>query len=387
MNDQCSKYKDKEYKPQSRLLFFIWNNIPRLALIIFIVVIYILFGVIGAKKGALEAAKKDAYVEEKKLVNAVVLTVEPRVIQDTINLPGTIEPWSKLNLLAKVSGSITEVLVKEGDRLKAGDVIALIEEDDYRIALDAARAAHSLAKSEFRRNQEMLKKKVIPPANLETSETKLLRAKTDLEMAELRLSRCEIIAPVSSVVRHLDAKIGAYVSVGDPLGELLQLDKVKAVVGIPESDVDAVRKIKQVALKVQALNNEDFIGSAYFLSPAPENTAYLYRFELALDNPDHIILPGMFCRANIIKQTINSALMVPLYSLVSREGKQFVYVVDGENVRRQEVELGIIDEWQIQVTKGLLPGVQVVIEGHRDVEDGQQINIVKTVTDPNEILL
>lgn len=376
-----------EHPKRSGLLFFIWNNVPRLALIIFVVVIFFLFGTIGEKKAKLEAAKKEEHVEQKKLVNAILLQLQPRTIYDVINLPGTIEPWSKLQLLAKVKGAIVEVLVEEGDSVQAGDVLARIEDDDYRIALDAARAAYTLAKSEFTRNQAMLKKRVIPSASLEISETALLKAKTDLEKAELELSRCIITAPIACVVKRIDAKVGAFLSVGDPLAQLLQLDQVKGVVGIPESDVAAVRKVKQVDITISALKNKHFTAKAHYFTPAPETTAYLYRFELALDNPEHQILPGMFLRANIIKEQVDNAIMVPLYAIISRSDKQFVYVVDGEKVRRQPVELGIIEGWQIQVTKGLAAGDAIVIEGHRDVEDGQQVHIVKVITDPAERLL
>lgn len=372
---------------RSGLLFFIWNNLPRLALVIFIAVIFSLFGTIGEKKAKLEAAKKEEHVDRKKLVNAILLQLQPRTIHDVINLPGTIEPWSTLELMAKVQGAIVEVLVEEGDSVQVGDVLARIEEDDYRIALDAAKAAYTLAKSEFTRNQAMLKKRVIPSASLETSETALLKAKTDLERAELELSRCTITAPIDCVVKRIDAKVGAFLNVGDPLAQLLQLDRVKGVVGIPESDVAAVRKVQQVDITISALDNKHFMGKAHFFAPAPETTAYLYRFELALENAEHEILPGMFLRANIIKEQVDNAIMVPLYAIISRSDAQYVYVVDGDEVRRQPVELGIIEGWQIQVTKGLSSGDKILIEGHRDVEDGQQINIVKVITDPAERLL
>jgi len=381
---------DKSSRPPARrsgVLFFIWNNLPRVALVICIGIVWMLFGAVNEKKARLEAAKKQEHVEHKKLINAVLLELKPRTVQDVINLPGTIEPWTQLTLLAKISGAVTEVNVAEGQAVKAGEVIVRIEEDDYRIALAAAKAAYTQAKSDFARNQTMLKKKVIPPASLEASETNLLRAKSALDQAELNLKRCRITAPIDSVVRRIDAKVGAYLGVGDPVGELLQLDQVKGVVGIPESDVAAVRKIDQVQITVSALGNKQFIGKAHFLSPSPETTAYLYRFELALDNPQHEILPGMFLRAFIVKQTVENAVMVPLYAVITRGDNQFVYVAEGDKVRMQPVELGIIEKWQIQVTQGLNPGDKILIEGHRDVEDGQQINIVRTVTDPAERLL
>lgn len=382
-----AKENPEDRRARSGVLFFIWNNLPRLGLVLFIAVIFMLSGTVGEKKAKLEAAKKEGQVAQRRLVNTVLLELVPRTIYDVINLPGTIEPWTELQLLAKVSGAITEVLVEEGDSVKAGTVMARIEEDDYRLALDAATAAYNLARSEFARNQEMLKKRVIPPASMESSETALLKAKTDLEKARLQLSRCAITAPMDSVVRRIDAKVGTYLSVGDPLIELLELDRVKGVVGIPESDVAAVRNISEVDITINALNGRQFTGKAHFLSPSPKTTAYLYRFELALDNPSHEILPGMFLRANIVKEQVDNAVMVPLYAIISQGEEQFVYVaVDGE-VERRPVQLGIIEGWQIQVAKGLEAGERVVIEGHREVEDGQQINIVKVVSDPAERLL
>ncbi|PIE63857.1 MAG: hypothetical protein CSA26_10915 [Desulfobacterales bacterium] len=372
---------------RSGLLFFLWNNLPRVALVLCIVGIWMLFVTVSEKKSQLEAAKQEEHVEQKKLINTVLLELHPRTVQDVIHLPGSVEAWFQLALLSKISGAVTEVVVEEGDSVKAGDVIARIEEDDYRIALAAAKAAYTQAKSDFARNQTMLRKKVIPPASLEASKTTLLRAKADLEKAELNLKRCKIITPIDSVVRRLNAKVGGYLGVGDPVGELLQLDQVKGVVGIPESDVDAVRKIDQVQITISALDNRQCMGKAHFLSPAPETTAYLYRFELALDNPEHRILPGMFLRAHIVKETIENALMVPLYAIISRGGNQYVCVVKGDTVRMQQVELGIIEQWEVQVTRGVAPGDTIVIEGHRDVDDGQQVNVVKIVTDPAERLL
>lgn len=387
MDAQQSSITKKKPKERSRVLFFIWNNMPRVALILFIAVIYLLFGTINEKKAEIEAAKKEEHVELKKLVNTVLLDLQPQTVEDVIKLPGTIEPWRKLDLLAKVSGTIVEVLVREGDTVEAGVILAKIEEDDYRIALDAAKAAYKLAKSDFERNQAMLKKRVIPPANLESSENTLKKTQSDLEKAELQLSRCTITAPIAGVVRSFDAKKGAYLSVGDPLGQILQIDRVKAVVGIPESDVAAVRRIKEVDLTIQALEDKEFTGRAHFLSPAPDTTAYLYRFELELDNLQHEVLPGMFFRAYIVKERIDNAVMVPLYSIVSRGDQQYVYVAEGDEVRRRKVQMGIIDKWMVQITQGLKPGDKVIIEGHRDVDEGQRINIVKTITDPTERLL
>ncbi len=372
---------------KGRLIYLVWKHLPRFVLAGMIVLVIALMGVITDKKEALERAKKAAHAEQKTLVNAVLLELKPRPIEDAMNLPGTIEPWIRLELMAKLSGSITEVRVKEGDMVKAGQVLALMEQDDYRIALDAARAAYTLAKADYERSQAMHKTKVIPMANLETTLAQLQTTRAELEKAELQLARCTITAPMDAVIKRLDAKVGLFLSVGDPLAELLQIDRVKAVVGIPESDVDAVRRIDQVGISIQALNNREVVGVTSYLASAPDSGAYLYRLELSLENSDHAILPGMFFRAHIVKRRIDQALAVPIYSIVSRNNEQFVFVAEGETVRKQPVRLGVIEQWQVQIVEGLEAGDRVLVEGHREVENGQQIKVIKVVTDLQERLL
>ena len=363
------------------------KNKPRFFLLSLIVLIVLLVSVIIGKKTHLEQEKQAAHVDEKKLVNAVLLTLQPRPVEDAMNLPGTIEPWTRLQLMAKISGSIIEVKVREGEAVKAGQVLALMEPDDYRIALDVARAAHVLAKAEYERTRSMHQTKVVPLASLETTAARLQTAEAELERAQLQLSRCRITAPMDCVVKRLDAKVGLFVSIGDPLAELLQIDRVKAVVGIPESDIDAVRSIDRARVTIQALGNRQVDGKKYYLAQAPDSGAYLFRLELELDNAEHSFLPGMFFRARIVKHRIEESLSVPLYSVISRNDEQYVFVADGETVRKQPVKLGVIEQWQVQITDGLKPGDQVVVEGHREVENGQQIKVIRVLSDPGEGLL
>lgn len=369
-----------------RLALLFWKHLPRLLLVLLLLLISGLFLVVKERGSVLEEQKKAAHVSDKKLVNAVLLEPRPRPMADAINLPGTIEPWTRLELMAKVSGAIVEVRVREGDRVTTGQVLARIEPDTYRIGLDAARAAHALAQSDYDRSRAMHRTKVVPVAELEAAAAKMRATRAEMEQAELQLARCTITAPMDAVIKRLDAKIGLYLNVGDPLAELLAIDRVKAVIGIPESDIDAVRRIELVPLTLQALGNREVIGRRLFVAPAPDSTAHLFRFEAALDNPDHAVLPGMFFRARLVKRQIEQALAVPLYAIVSRDNEQFVFVADGKTARKQPVKLGVIEKWQVQITEGLRPGDKILIEGHREVEDGQPIKVIRVVTDPDKLL-
>jgi len=189
------------------------------------------------------------------------------------------------------------------------------------------------------------------------------------------------------MIRRLDATQGLLLSVSDPVAEILQIDKVKAVVGIPESDVDQVRAIADVKVTIQALNNKVVSGRSHFLASSPENGARLYRLELAIDNKTNQILPGMFFRAQIVKKTFEDSAVVPLYTVIKRENRQFVYIEENGIAQLTPVELGIIEDWRVHITNGLSLGNRVVVEGHREINEGHKLNVIRVLNDPMEALL
>ncbi|MBB5349137.1 efflux RND transporter periplasmic adaptor subunit [Desulfoprunum benzoelyticum] len=382
MHDQRSA----PHSTRAKFVFFVWNNLPRLLLLAIIVLIVVLAVVIKNKSALIASDKAAGLKQERPPVNVVTLLLQPTVIRDRINLPGSIEAWTALSLFSKLNGTVVEVVAREGQVVKKGDVLARIDDDDYRIAVQRARAAYDLARAEFERDRAIFAKGVIPAAEYDANRTRMETARADLANAELQLSRCTVTAPMHGIVRRLDAKVGLQLAVGDLLAEILEIDRLKAVVGIPESEVAAVRGLTAVDISLQALQDRTVAGTVHFLSASPETLARLFRLELAVDNPDGDILPGMFFRADVVKKTVPDAIVIPFYSVISRNDEQYVYVEEDGVVARRPVEIGIMEQWMVQVTSGLRPGDRLVVEGHRDVEDGQKVKIVRAATAMKDLM-
>ena len=375
---------------RAKVARFLLYSLPGLLFILLLVGLTLFIGKrIEEKKVQLEAELKAATATETPPVNVVTLDLQPTVLRDKINLPGVIEPWERLDLMAKIGGSIEEVFVKEGEQVRQGQLIARIESKDYQIALDSAKAAYELAKISLARNQSLRSKGIATQANLDELEAQFRQAKAAVENAELQLSRCRITAPLAGVISRLDAKIGSVVNQMVPasIAEILQLDQVKAMVSIPESDVAAVRKLKNVEVEIQALGHEKVRGAVYFLAPVTETQAHVYRLELRIPNQDHHILPGMFVRADIVKEVRAQALAVPLFSVISRNKEQFVYLEENGAARKKTVQTGFLEGWQVLITDGLQAGDKVIVEGHRSVEDGQKVKVVKSLKQGDSELL
>ena len=376
-----------ELKKNNSVIRRIIGASPVLFLLAMIAIITVLSGTIKAEKTRLAEENMTAISTEKPASNVVVLNVKPTVVQDSINLPGVIEPWNSLNLLSKIHGTIMKLDVAEGERVEKGQIISLIDPADYQIALDSAKATYELAVANQKRLSDLFARGIIPRAEIESLDAQVKTSKAALDNAELMLSRCEIRAPISGIIQKLDAKEGLLLNVSDPVAEILQIDKVKAVVGIPESDVALVRDIQEVSLSIQALEDKEIVGRTHFLASSPENGARLYRLELEIDNSNNEILPGMFFRAHLIKKTFNDAVAVPLYTVIKRQNQQYVFVEENGLAKQLPVELGIIEDWRVQITSGLSAGSKVVVEGHRDIDQGHKLNVVRVINDLKEVAL
>lgn len=373
--------KDIQQKRPRKLSRFL----PLLVLLILIVLALGLGSRVNNEKSRLLEEKSNAVVQERPPVNVVVQEMAPALLRDRLNLPGMVEPWESLNILAEVRGMVEEVLVEEGDHVKQGDLIARLDTSDYENTINSTRASYNLALTNLKRFSGLHEQEIIAQAEYDSIKAEAASLEADLAIAEMQLKRCYIRSSISGIVNVLPAQNGLYLAVGDPVATVLDIDRVKVIVGIPETDVDAVRKIDRFEVMIEALHEKKISGSKNFLAVAPESQAQVYRLELEVGNKSGEILPGMFARVEIIKNEFPEALTIPLYAVISRDNKHFVFLEEGNVAKLQEVSLGILDGWQIQITEGLAPGQRVIVVGQRSVDADQKLNVVKKVTHPAEI--
>ena len=363
----------------------VWGNLPALILIVLVLLIISLAVKIKGDAQRLEAEKLAEVRLKGQAVNVVVQELVPSTIRDRLSLPGIVEPWVRLELMAEVYGKVVEVSRKEGEQVQVGDVLLRIDSRDYENALDSARASYKLAAANLERAESLFRDELISRSDMESVAAEVVSLRAAMETARLQLERCTITAPLSGVINRLDAKVGLLLNISDPVAELLKIDRVKVAVGIPESDVNEVRALSHVKVTIDALGGRTVTGEKYFLASAPETVARLYRLELALDNKGEEILPGMFARAEVVKREVSDTLVIPLYAMITRSDNRFVYVEEGGKAVARVVTPGILDGWRVQIVDGLAPGERVIVVGHRSVEEGQAVNVSRTVTDPAEL--
>src|SRR3989339_1554354 len=379
-----TKFKDKQ-TAGNRILRVIRKILPFLVVVLIIFLIIIPLGKKIAEKKEALAENQSREISEKPLTNVITMPVEPSLIREKITLPGVVKPWISLQLVSEIKGKIVDKRIMEGQRVNKGDILAVIDAGDYQNANNAALASYETALATETRLKALMKNNFATQSQFDDAEARVKTSRAELDSTKLNLVRCTILSPMEGVVDRIFIENGSFLSPGDPVVQILQIDKLKIEVGIPESDVDAVRKLKCFDMTIDALAGKTCTGEYHYLYKTSDSMARLYNLEIKVNNPDGQILPDMFVRVEVVKQQDPRGLAVPIYSLVTVDKKTGVYVEKEGVVHFRPVKTGFLDGWKTQVVEGLEPGENVVVVGHRIIEDGEKVHVAKTIRDMEEI--
>lgn len=373
-------------QPRPRWLQRLWGLLPTLSVFFLVIVIVILAVQIKSEGKVVKERANSEMRRERTSTNVVTMALAPERLQEKLSLPGQVIPWVKLTVVAEIRGNIVEKSVAEGVRVNKGDVISRIDARDYENAFNSAKASYEVALASQKRLKALFRNSAATQAQIDDILASVRTTKAAYDNAKLNLERCTIVAPMTGIINQIFVEKGQFMEPGKPVAEILDIDKVKVEVGIPESDVDAVRQIEDFTISVDALSGRIFHGKRYYLSKTTDNFARLYNLQIVVANPDHIVLPDMFARVSIVKKEVPEGLAVPLYAIVKKNEMEAVYVVADNMAQVRPVKLGIQDGWRMQVSKGVSAGDQVIVVGQRLVDDGDPVKVIRTVKSMEELV-
>jgi membrane fusion protein (multidrug efflux system) len=371
---------------KSKILRLMWGLFPWAIVLCIAVFIFSLYQNIQTERSKLEKARQEAIKTDTPSVRVITLTALPRRLEDKIKLPGYVEPAEDLWVKSEVSGQVVQILAKEGTHVKQGQVIAQVDDRDYRTRIVRIEANLKLAKLEYERIYSLDKKRITAASRLDEIEARLTDVSAQRDEATLALSRTRILAPIEGQVNEIIANQGNFLSVGDPVAQILRVSDVTVIVGIPESDVSSFLDLKEATVIIDALKKRRVKGKKVFLSRQPRNLARLFDLELEIPNTDGRILPGMFASVELIRAVYEKALVIPLYAVINLGDEQFVYIEKDGSAKKVPVHLGQLVDWQVHITSGISANDNVIVVGHRLLSDGQPIEVIKNVSDVQEIL-
>jgi HlyD family secretion protein len=372
-----------------------------------------------------------AFGNKEEIIAVQTEKVEKRDITQTVAATGKINPEFQVIITPEVTGEVITLPVKEGDRVKKGDLLIRIKADVYIAQRERAVANLQSAKSQlamrkaeldkisqdYNRIKELHQKQLSSDSEIEASRSNQLTAQAAYEGAEANVLQMEaglreineqinkttIYSPMNGTITKLNVELGERVlgsgfTQGTNLMTVSDLGNMEATVEVDENDVVLINVNDTAKVKVDAFSGKEFLGlvtqignSAQTQGIGTQEQVVNFSVRIKLLDPDKGLRPGMSCNADIETETVQQVISVPIQSVTARGGntgpgkpenedesensrrkngdkpKEVVFVVDNNKAVMKEVETGLSDDNYIEIKSGLEGGEQVISGSYRAI--------------------
>ena len=322
----------------------------------------------------------EAKYTSKKAALVTTTTLKDTLFEHYFEVQGNVETDQNIVLYPEYTGVLTQVYVKEGQRVAKGQRLARIDDGGLGSELARQEAQLALAKTTFERQKSLWDQKI-------GSEISYLEAKTNFEAMQAatnqmrsRISKTVITAPFSGVIDNLIADQGQVVNAGQtPVIRLINLSDMYVNASIPEAYLGKVKEGTDVKIRLAS------IGKTYegkirqvgnFVSP--DNRTF--DVKVSLPNADSAIKPNLIATVMVNDYTSENAIVIPENTIQQNAaGNSITYIYvpqgDGAIAKQVQIEKGYTADKQVEIISGLKSGDQLIIEGVRTLRDGQEVTL------------
>lgn len=325
----------------------------------------------------------------EKEVPVEIMTIEKGTLTQKITATGSVAAWREVMVGSETSGRITQWWVDVGDWRDAGEPIAQVDDELRRLAVEQGKAQllmgeaqHERAEQDLARGESLYTERSIASVDIDGArlQEKIARANLDqtraaLRMAERHLRDTVIRSPIAGRVAQRLVEIGEMVAPGTPVATIVDITKVKVLIGVSEEDIVRVHKGQRVWVTVDAYPDRVFEGAAATVGITADPGTRSFTMEIEIDNQDEALKPGMVARTEIVFQHYKEVIVVSQGAIVKRGEEKVVFVSDGDRARRRTVHLGPQEDQRVIVTSGLRVGDRLILLGQNELEDGTRIRV------------
>jgi multidrug efflux system membrane fusion protein len=340
----------------------------------------------------LAACSKPAPTEEP--VRAVkLMTVGEGSIQTSLEFSADVRARVESRLGFRVGGKVVRRVVEPGQTVKAGQMLAQLDPQDYKLATDAARAQvaaaqthRGLAAADFKRYKELRDQNFISGAELERRDTTLKAAQAQLEQAQAQLNSqgnqagyTTLVADVSGVVTAVSAEVGQVVAAGTPVVQIAQDGPRDVVFAVPEDKVAQITQGSKVEVRVWASKTQ-LTGTVREVAASADPVTRTFTVKVALGAKDALPLgTTVSVTPKALERRGEPVIKLPTSALLKAGEGSSVWVLDAATmtVKSQPVVVATADGNDAVISSGLAPGMQVVVAGVHVLSPGQRVSVYK----------
>lgn len=309
----------------------------------------------------------------------VFVKTEPVQLKDfaeTIQLTGSVESKNNITVPAEEGGRIIAWKAEKGGFVQKGQTLVQIDEAMLKAANDAALANFNMAEVNYQKQKAAFEEQAISALQLKNLEYQRDAAKAQADLARLRLDHTTVRSPISGVLNHRFAEEGEMMGPGMPIAQVIDMNQMKVMVGVPERYSKELRTGLQVEFTVDAFEGETFTGTIGFVASAvnPDNRSIPVEIHFA--NAQGKLKPQMIAAVKLKLLSSSKAILISQdYVQQVDMGKLVVYVANNGVAEERLITLGGTDGSMVRVIKGLKEGDRMITIGYQNLIDKQKIKI------------
>lgn len=315
-----------------------------------------------------------AQQEAPPAITVEAVAVQPEQVAEEIVVVGTLASNESVIIRPEIAGRISRIAFDEGERVKKGQALVMLDASVQEAELREAEASLSVSRRNFARAEELLKKGVGTVRQRDEALGQLEADRARVALMQARLEKMTLIAPFDGVLGLREVSVGAYVTPGQNIVNLESIDPIKVEFRVPETSLRDLREGQQIKVRVDAYPNAEFSGEVYAMDPRIDAAGRSVAIRARIPNPDGKLKPGLFARVTLVTDRRNS-VVAPEAAIVPRGHDQFVFrVVDGK-AALTKVQLGLRRAGRVEIVSGLEPGDLVVTAGQIKLREGAPVRV------------
>lgn len=333
-------------------------------------------GVEAARTGRVAPSRKKAGPEPVPAAPVELSQVRRGSIVTSLQSTTTLEPRNAATIVAQRQGQVMALQAEEGQWVRAGEVLARLDDRDAELAVQRTELAAEAARRDAERGQQMKARDYLSQRELDELEVRRREAWVALEQARLDLSRTRIVAPFAGRIVSRLVNLGETVLPGRECFRILDFNPVLARVYFPEREIGKVAVGQRAWVTLEPHPDDPIPARVWLVNPVVDQTNGTFKVTLEIPNARDALRPGALARVRVETAHITGALLMPRRGVLNEDGEPFVFVARGDSAVRVAVHLGAVDRDTVQVLDGLAAGDRVVTVGHGGLRPGARIRPV-----------
>lgn len=319
-------------------------------------------------------AKAKGKINPKTAVTVCV--AKPQALQENILASGTVIADQDVELRSETSGKITGIYFKEGKAVKKGTLLLKISDIELQAQLAKAQASLALVQGQEKRQNALLQKDVVNQEEYDITSRNLLAAQADVQLISAQIAKTEIYAPFDGVIGLRSVDQGDYITAGAKIANIVSLRPLTIEFAIPQRFAGKIEAGAELTFTIESSARE-YAAVVCAVEPKIDESTRTFSLRATCVDPDKSVIPGAFCRVIMVARKNEQALTVPSQALVADANGYNVYIVNRSIAQMRPVLIGIRDEQNVEIIKGVSEGDSVIVSGILSIRPGAPVDAQK----------